>query len=67
MSDSHHELKKLSPLRHELGNLLAILQGRLMRMDTPEVPREHFESLLSLQKRLNELYHALEEIQVPKN
>jgi len=60
------ELNKLSPLRHELGNLVAILQGRIIRMEDGEVAEEHMESLRSLQKRLNDLYHAMEQIKTPK-
>ena len=39
------ELLKVSPARHELGNLIVILQGRIMRLRQDAIDDEHLTSV----------------------
>ena len=59
------ELRQVSPLRHELGNLVVILLGRIMRMKE-EVKSEHIESLETLHKRMAALYQKFDDLHVPR-
>lgn len=59
------ELRQVSPLRHELGNLVVILLGRTMRM-RDEVKPEHLESLDTLHKRLTALYEKFDHLNIPR-
>lgn len=59
------ELKKVSPLRHDLGNLVVILLGRVMRMKL-EATTEHTESLENLHRRMGELYQKFDDLKIPR-
>lgn len=59
------ELRQVSPLRHELGNLVVILLGRIMRM-RDEVNSEHIESLETLHNRMTMLYQKFDDLNVPR-
>lgn len=59
------ELRQVSPLRHELGNLVVILLGRIMRMKE-EVKSEHIDSLETLHKRMTALYQKFDDLHVPR-
>ena len=59
------ELRQVSPLRHELGNFVVILLGRIMRMKE-EVNPEHIESLETLHKRMAALYQKFDDLNVPR-
>ena len=60
------QLMKVSPLRHELGNLIMILMGRIMRLKKESISPEHIVSLESLQKRLTALYEDFDHLNVPR-
>lgn len=59
------ELLKVSPARHELGNLIVILQGRIMRLRQDGIDDEHLTSLQNLQERLTVLYKVFDCIVIP--
>ncbi|MBY0515620.1 MAG: hypothetical protein K2P81_01840 [Bacteriovoracaceae bacterium] len=59
------ELKKVSPLRHQLGNLVLILLGRIMRMKQNDGD-DHIKSLETLHERLGNLYKEFEVLDVPR-
>lgn len=59
------ELRKVSPLRHDLGNFVVILLGRIMRMKL-EATTEHTESLENLHRRLSELYQKFDDLKIPR-
>jgi hypothetical protein len=61
-----HELMQVAPLRHELGNLIVILMGRLMRLRQDGTDAEHLTSLQNLHQRLTVLYQAFDRIVVPR-
>lgn len=60
------DLMRISPLRHELGNLIVILLGRIMRLKDEAISQDHLTSLESLHTRLNHLYQNFDEIEVPR-
>ncbi len=60
------ELMKVSPLRHELGNLIVILLGRIISLREENISAEHLRSLESLHQRLTVLYHDFDAIEVPR-
>jgi hypothetical protein len=60
------ELIKISPLRHELGNLIVILLGRIISLREENISTEHTVSLESLHQRLTSLYHDFDAIEVPR-
>jgi len=60
------DLMRISPLRHELGNLIVILLGRIMRLKDEAISQDHLTSLESLHSRLNTLYQNFDEIEVPR-
>lgn len=59
-------LMRVSPLRHELGNLIVILLGRIMRLKDEAISQDHLTSLESLHARLNQLYQSFDKIEVPR-
>lgn len=59
------ELRKVSPLRHEFGNFVVILLGRVMRMKL-EATTEHTESLENLHRRMGELYQKFDDLKIPR-
>jgi hypothetical protein len=61
-----HELMQVAPLRHELGNLIVILMGRLMRLRQDGTDDEHLTSLQNLHQRLTVLYQAFDRIVIPR-
>lgn len=60
------DLMRISPLRHELGNLIVILLGRIMRLKDEAISQDHLTSLESLHARLSHLYQNFDEIEVPR-
>lgn len=60
------EMMRISPLRHELGNLIVILLGRIMRLKDDAITQDHLTSLESLHERLTVLYQSFDEISVPR-
>ncbi len=61
------DLMKVSPLRHELGNLIVILLGRILRLKDENVGADHLASLQKLHERLSALYIKFDEINVPRD
>jgi len=60
------ELMRIPPLRHELGNLIVILLGRIMRLKDNAIAQDHLTSLESLHARLTALYQSFDEVNVPR-
>lgn len=60
------ELMKVSPLRHELGKLVVILLGRIMRLKEESTAPEHIVSLENLHQRLTNLYHDFDRLNIPR-
>jgi hypothetical protein len=60
------EMSRLNSLRHELGNLVVILLGRIMQMKSDNISN-HVDSLQLLHKRMHKLYEELESLAVPRS
>ena len=58
-------LRKVSPLRHELGNFVMILMGRILRMKQGD-SEEHLKSLETLHERMLALYQEFDTLELPR-
>ena len=58
-------LRAVSPMRHQLGNLVVILLGRIMRMKQGDGD-DHIESLEALHVRMTNLYQEFDGLEVPR-
>ncbi len=60
------ELRRVSPLRHQLGNLVVILLSRIMRMKNSPDAAEDLAALENLHQRLTDLYKEFDALDVPR-